>query len=228
MNRSQLIVSKALPTIIWGASDQGRTVYPILKSLGIPVEVFVDDTENMESPIKHIALLKGMSNLVNYVKSKPGVIFGFVIAIGNPYGQTRIKLHNELISLGLIPISIADRSSFVCDTAQVGEGIQILPNAMIHSYAIIGNQCIINSKSLIEHDCELSDGVEIGPGAVLCGRVKVGKGSWIGANATVNPRIRIGSNSIVGSGSVVIKDVPENSIVVGNPARFLKENKKYG
>lgn len=46
---------------------------------------------------------------------------------------------------------------------------------------------------------------------------------WIGGNVVVNPGVTIGSNSIVGSGSVVTKDIPENSIVVGNPAKVLRK-----
>lgn len=46
---------------------------------------------------------------------------------------------------------------------------------------------------------------------------------WIGGNVVVNPGVTIGSNSIVGSGAVVTKDIPENSIVVGNPAKVLRK-----
>ena len=51
----------------------------------------------------------------------------------------------------------------------------------------------------------------------------VGKGAKIGANATILPGIRIGENALVGAGSVVVEDVPDNTVVVGNPARVIKQ-----
>ncbi|MEL7271430.1 MAG: acyltransferase [Bacteroidota bacterium] len=49
------------------------------------------------------------------------------------------------------------------------------------------------------------------------------KGCWIGANAILLPGVTIGENSVVGAGSIVTKNVPNNSVVVGNPARIIKK-----
>ena len=46
---------------------------------------------------------------------------------------------------------------------------------------------------------------------------------WFGANVTVTPGVTIGSNSIIGAGSVVTRDIPANSIAVGNPAHVIRE-----
>lgn len=54
---------------------------------------------------------------------------------------------------------------------------------------------------------------------------------WIGAGVTICPGVRIGKNSVIGAGSVVTKDIPENSVAVGNPCRVLRaigeEDRKY-
>lgn len=52
--------------------------------------------------------------------------------------------------------------------------------------------------------------------------IAIGKNVWIGAAATLMPGISIGDNSIIGAGSVVTKDIPQNSIAVGNPCRVIK------
>ena len=52
--------------------------------------------------------------------------------------------------------------------------------------------------------------------------ITIGRGVWLGANAIILPEVNIGDNSIVGAGSVVTKDVPENVVVAGNPARIIR------
>ncbi|WP_312689083.1 maltose O-acetyltransferase [Kosakonia sp.] len=52
--------------------------------------------------------------------------------------------------------------------------------------------------------------------------VTIGHNVWIGGRAVINPGVTIGDNAVIGSGSVVVKDVPANTVVVGNPARIIK------
>ena len=53
--------------------------------------------------------------------------------------------------------------------------------------------------------------------------VTIGDNCWIGANATICPGVTIGENSVIGAGSVVVHDIPANSVAVGNPCRVLRE-----
>jgi acetyltransferase-like isoleucine patch superfamily enzyme len=76
----------------------------------------------------------------------------------------------------------------------------------------------------VEHGCIVQPFSHIGPGTVLAGDVTVGEGSFIGANATVLPGISVGVNTIIGAGSVVVKNIPDNTVYAGNPARFLRKH----
>ena len=211
--------------IIWGASDQCRVNYPILKSLGCHIEALIDDTPDQHSPFEGVPIYMGEKGLDCFLKVSQTKNLGFVVAIGNPYGHVRMKLHRFLKGKNFTSVSFADPTALICKTAICGEGLQIMPAAIVSNDVQIGNQCIINTRALVEHDCVLKDGVEIGPGAVLCGRVHVGENSWIGANATVGPRVVIGDNTIVGAGAVVVSDVPSNVVTVGVPARVIRENR---
>lgn len=89
----------------------------------------------------------------------------------------------------------------------------------IEDNVLIGPKAIIIS---INHDQNEKNRRNLIPKSV-----HLKKNSWIGAGAIVLPGITIGKNSIVGAGSVVTKDVPDNAVVVGNPAKVIKklENK---
>ena len=82
---------------------------------------------------------------------------------------------------------------------------------------------ILNTHSTVEHDCIIEEGVHIGPGAQVAGGVSISNGVWIGIGAVISDHVHIGEGSIVGAGAVVIEDVPANVIVIGVPARILKE-----
>lgn len=56
--------------------------------------------------------------------------------------------------------------------------------------------------------------------------IKVGDNVWIGGNVVVLPGVTIGSNCVIGAGSVVVKDIPDNSIAVGNPCKVIKQINK--
>jgi sugar O-acyltransferase (sialic acid O-acetyltransferase NeuD family) len=203
---------------MWGAADQARVDRPILEDLGARVVVLVDDTPGLTSPFPKVPIAFGWDGFSRWLSTDNASKLGFVIAIGNPYGHVRCALHDKLVRAGLVPVSFADGTASVSDSASLGEGLQVMPHAIVHQDARIGRQCIVNTMALVEHDCVLEEGVEIGPGAILCGRVTVGANSWVAAGATVRPRIRIGANSIIGAGAVVVKDIPDNVIAVGSPA----------
>lgn len=212
--------------ICWGASDQCLIVQSIIEQYGVKYDILIDDTHLKESPLKDIDLLYGKSSFEKWLSGRNVSEIGFVIAIGNPYGFVRCFLHDYLINKGLTAVSVCDKSSLplLDSNLEIGSGVQIMKGVIINNNVRIGKQCILNTKSLIEHHNTLGDGVEIGPASTICGRVKIGNYSWIGAGATVLPRVFIGENSIVGGGALVNSDIEDGVVVAGVPAKFLKKN----
>ena len=78
----------------------------------------------------------------------------------------------------------------------------------------MGEACIINTGSTVDHDCTLGDGVHICPGANLSGGVSVGEASWLGVGSCVRHSIQIGANVMVGAGAVIVKDVPNGATMI--------------
>lgn len=87
---------------------------------------------------------------------------------------------------------------------------------------------IIHDNVKIDNLVHIAHNVEIQPGAFIIatseisGSVEIGKNAWIAPNACVNQKVKIGDGAIVGLGSVVIRDVENDTVVAGNPAKLLK------
>lgn len=92
---------------------------------------------------------------------------------------------------------------------------QIMPTAVINFNAIVRGNVIINTAAVIEHNCNVGPHCHIAPNATLCGAVTIEELTHIGAGAVVLQGIKIGSNCVVGAGSVVTKNMPNNTTWIG-------------
>lgn len=84
----------------------------------------------------------------------------------------------------------------------------------------IGDDCLIGHNvvlATLNHDLSPSHRSDMHPSPI-----NIGRNVWIGANVTVLPGVTIGENAVVGAASVVTKDVPDNAIAVGSPARVIR------
>ena len=145
-----------------------------------------------------------------------------IVAIGDNKRREQLLLWVD--ELGCAIATIVHPKAFVSKYANVEKGVIVFAQAVVNVSSKIGFGCIVNTGSIIEHDCVLESCVHVSPNAVLAGGVNVNKYSWVGAGSSVIEKIKIGKNTIVGAGSVVINDIPDDVIVVGNPAKVIKKN----
>ena len=120
--------------------------------------------------------------------------------------------------------------------AMIGDNCNLCAHTLVEDDVVIGNNVTVKSGVFLWDGTRVEDNVFIGPNATFTNDrmprskvypeafqgVLVKKGASIGANATILPGITIGANAMVGAGAVVTADVPDNAVVVGNPARVVR------
>lgn len=143
----------------------------------------------------------------------------FILGIGD--NLMRRKVGCFLIEKGYKILNVIDNDSSISSKVDLGVGLFISRNSTINALTVVKDFVIVNTGSVIEHECEIGEGSHIAPGAVLAGNVRIGSNVFIGANATIKQGVTIGDNVVVGSGTVVLNDIKENLKVVGNPARII-------
>lgn len=110
----------------------------------------------------------------------------------------------------------------ICQDVKMGEGCIVSMDSRISTNAQMGNFVFLNIGSLVCHDGVLEDFVTLSPDVKLAGDVHIGSGSNIGLGTKVIQGIRIGENVVTGAGSVVVRNIENDCIVVGVPATKIR------
>lgn len=218
-NRSRSLVGRAF--VVWGCSGHARVLLDLIAEQGGGLAAFVD-VRPVPSPVEGVPVLAGESGLADWMRTvSPSVgILSGVVAVGRQ-GPDRLHILGRFLSHGLELPALVHATASISPSAILGQGTQVLAQAVVAAGAVLGDACIINHRASIDHECQLADSVTVAPGATLCGSVRVGCGVFIGAGATILPRVTVGAHAMVGAGAVVTRDVPAGAVVVGNPARLI-------
>lgn len=205
--------------VIWGCAGHAKVLVSLIKSQGGQVVAFFDNGE-VSSILSGVPIYVGEMGFNSWIKkSKKLLNVTGLVAIGGHKGTDRINIQNIFRAAGLKLDPLIHPTAFVCNTAILGEGSQVLAQAVVAADSKLGDACIINHKASVDHECILGNGVHLAPGATVCGCVTIGDNVLIGAGSVVLPRLKVGPDSIIGAGAVVTKDIPAGSVIVGNPGK---------
>jgi sugar O-acyltransferase (sialic acid O-acetyltransferase NeuD family) len=136
----------------------------------------------------------------------------------------RYRVVDELRELGMSHLPpLVDPGAIVASSSELGDATLINTAVVIAANSQLGFGVTVNRSASLGHDNDIEDYATIGPGATTAGLVHVGRGAFLGVGSVCAPEVRIGANAVVGAGAVVVKDVEPGTVVVGNPARPIKE-----
>lgn len=182
---------------------------------------FLDD-----NPAVHGQELDGCRVLgpLSSAREYPGAMF--LNGIGSP--SNFWKKPEILATTGLAPerfVTVTHPSAAVSRHAHLGWGVALFPGVTVGTHALIGNHVIALPGAILSHDSEVGEFTCIAGGASVSGMARVGTACYLGTNCSIGIGVTLGNNVLVGMGAVVLRDVPENTVVVGNPARALRKTR---
>ena len=211
------------PVVIWGASGFALVVADIIRlKKEFELVGYLDDINPQRKGERfgNSVILGGREQLEQLAKSR---IKNIILGFGDCKG--RLKLSSFVKSLRFSLVSAIHPSAVICKDAQFDAGVIVGAAVVLDPFVRVKESCIINRGALIGHESIIEDCVNIAPGVNIGGRVSIGKGTFVGIGSTVIDNIKIGSNVIIGAGSVVVKDIPDNVVAYGVPAKVIRNVK---
>lgn len=143
----------------------------------------------------------------------------FLICTGEP--KDRKTFCQRVIEKGFSLGKLVHPSVQLHGYSSIADGAVIYPGCVLASGVTVGYNATISFNAVIGHDTIIGEHCSICPGACIAGFTKWGECSLGGLGCMVREQTSIGKYSVVGQGAVVVKDVPDYTTVVGNPAKQL-------
>lgn len=207
---------------IWGSAGHAKVLASLITLKGGKV-IALFDNRDVSAAIPGVPIYIGDIGFERWLQEIGDLAeVAGAVAIGGHGGRDRLAIQKMFMSRGICLPNLVHPTASVCNTAILGDGTQVLAQAVVAADSRLGSACIINHHASVDHECVLGNGVHIAPGATLCGCITIGDNVLVGAGAVILPRCKIGANAVVGAGAVVTRDVADGVTVVGNPAKKIK------
>jgi UDP-perosamine 4-acetyltransferase len=212
---------QSLPHIILGAGGHAKVLLALVRLTGLDIIGVCDPTLARQgaSDWRGVAVLGSDEFLQSIDPKTCFLINGIGQIVG---GHRRESIFANWKKLGFHFPTLIHPNAYVDSSAMLGDGAQIMAGVNIQADVKIGQNCIVNTRASIDHDCVIEDNVHIAPGAVLCGGVHVGSRGFIAAGATVVQDITVGASAVVGAGVTLVRNLASGQTVIGPAMRKIK------
>jgi len=206
--------------IVFGSGGHASVIIDIIEKQGTyRIIGLIDDFKKKGETLLGYKIIGGFEELINL----SGVIYGGIAAIGDNFARHEVVGRIKIALPDFKFISPVHPFTSIAKNVIIGEGSVIMPGSVINTGTKIGNHCIINTLSSIDHDNIFRDFSSTAPGVITGGNVDVGEFSALCLGAKIIHGIKIGSHSVVGAGAVAVKDVPAFTVAFGVPAKVIRK-----
>ncbi len=202
------------PIAVAGAGGFGRETADALRALYPGADMFAGFLDD-GTPDGHVL---GPIDAIHHL---PGL--RLVVCVGNPRDYfARARIVERLALPASRYATVVHPFAHVSQTSKAGAGSVLLAGAVLTADATVGRHVAVMPHTVVTHDTVVGDFATLASGVRLGGGTRIGEGAYVGAGAMVREGVRIGAWSQIGMGSVVLRDVPDGEVWVGNPARKLR------
>ncbi len=206
---------------IIGVNSISTIVWQILKGLPDVGELFYidDDPKKIGKKFNEILVRGDLNDLTNLVEDNQPI--NLSISLGEKYLRKKMQVYEQFKKKEnvVFPV-IKHESCLISELAQVDEANILSFGVIVGHGAKLKANSVFWSGAVIEHDCVIGEGCYIAPNVTISGFAKVGSCTLVGSGSTILPEVKIGANCIIGAGSVITRDIPDNSVVMGVPGKI--------
>jgi sugar O-acyltransferase (sialic acid O-acetyltransferase NeuD family) len=207
---------------IYGTGGSGKELYERITDVydveGSWEEIlFIDDTK--EKGTFCGCLMEPFEQFVSDFDKEEVEI---AIALGEP--KYREMLYERVKEKGYHLATLIDPTAKISRTAKIGEGVVIKDDVSISADAVIHDNVYINGMAMIGHNVEIGEHSQLSSYSAIAGYAVIGKKNYVGLCACIRDKVKTGDSCIISMAAAVMKDVPEKSICMGNPARVIAKN----
>lgn len=206
---------------IYGSGGLGKEILELAKEINLIKNqwkeiIFINDFSQEKTLDINVFSFEQMIDLFD--KNSLQVIVG----VGNPFD--RCALWNKIKKHSLNSTKLIHPDITIPQSTTISEGVIICKGAFISCEVFLEENVCIQMNSSIAHSSIIGKHSIVAPLSAISGNCKIGTQTFIGTCSAIKEKISIGCNTIVSMGSVVMQDVSDNVIVMGNPARQLLRN----
>jgi len=184
------------------------------------VHGFLTDFQDKGTNINGYPVLGSTYDIEEFLKNDE---FMFMYAI---HPISRGKLREQIFNRMNVPIeryaTIVHHTAFIPDTTVLEQGVLVMSGSYIGPATRIRHNTLIKANCLIGHNNDIGKLSTFSAGSIVSSYVNIGKASDIAFGARVIEKVTIGNYVTVGAASLVLKNVPDNEVHVGSPAKFIK------